>query len=339
MVKVNPLMSLIVFAIILIVIMVFIWPKYGLIALYKKASKNNKRIMIEDALKHIFDYEYHGLRATLNSIAGNLEINNDKASKLLDSLKKLNLVNIIDQEISLTDDGRSYALRIIRIHRLWENYLAEETGIEESDWHDYAEQIEHSMSQSEADALSAKMGNPKFDPHGDPIPTSDGEIPTKKGISLNSVESGKIYRITHIEDEPKVIYTQLIAQGLFIGKEILIVEKSDKKIKIAAGGDEIVLATLLASKVTVDPIVIEEFKNEKLRTLTDLKPGEKAEIFNIAPTCRGQQRRRLLDFGIVPEAEISVLMNSPLNDPTAYIVKDTIIALRKEQAKLVLLKN
>ncbi len=339
MVEVNPVMSLIVFGLILGIILLFIGPKYGLIALYKKAAKNNKRVMIEDSLKHVFDYEYHGLKATLNSIAGNLEISTDKASKLVESLKKLNLVKLNDQEVTLTDDGRSYALRIIRIHRLWENYLAEETGIKESDWHEHAELIEHSMTQSEADALSAKMGNPKFDPHGDPIPTPEGKIPDRKGKSLNSVDSGQIVKITHIEDEPKVIYTQLIAQGLFIGKEILIVEKSDSKMKIAADGEEQVIAALLASKVTVEPIVIEEFKNEKLRTLVDLKPGEQAEIYNIAPTCRGQQRRRLLDFGIVPEAEISVLMKSPLNDPTAYVVKDTIVALRKEQAKLVLLKS
>lgn len=339
MIEVNPVTSLIVFGLLLGVILLFIWPKYGLIALYKKSAKNNKRVLIEDALKHVFDYEYQGLKATLNSIAGNLEITTDKASKLVESLKKLNLVNLTDQEVTLTDDGRSYALRIIRIHRLWENYLAEETGIKETDWHDLAELIEHSMTQTEADALSAKMGNPKFDPHGDPIPTSEGEIPVRKGKSLNSVESGEIVRITHIEDEPKIIYEQLIAQGLFIGKEILIVEKSNEKIKIAADGEEQVLAALLASKVTVEPIVVEDFKNEKLRTLIDLKPGEKAEIFNIAPTCRGQQRRRLLDFGIVPEAEISVLMKSPLKDPTAYVIKDTIVALRQDQAKLVLLKN
>ncbi len=56
------------------------------------------------------------------------------------------------------------------------------------------------------------------------------------------------------------------------------------------------------------------------------------------PNCRGQQRRRLLDFGIVPGSSISIHMNSPLNDPTAYLVKETIVALRKNQANKVLIK-
>jgi len=337
--NINPVLSLTIFFVIVGIILAFIWPKFGIAALYKKASRNNRKVMIEDALKHIFDYEYQGLKSTLNSIAGNLGISTDKASRLVQNLKKVKLVTLEDQEVSLSSDGRSYALRVIRVHRLWENYLAEETGVQETDWHDEAELIEHLMTQEEADLLSAKMGNPKYDPHGDPIPTPEGKIPVRKGKSLNKIESGEIVRILHIEDEPKAIYTQLIAQGLFIGKEILIVERTSDKIKIASDGEERIIALLLASKVSVETVINEEFKNEKLRNLIDLKPGEKATVIGIAPTCRGQQRRRLLDFGIVPKSEISILMNSPLNDPTAYLVKDTIVALRNDQAKLVLIER
>jgi len=337
--NINPVLSLTIFFVIVGIILAFIWPKFGIAALYKEASRNNRKVMIEDALKHIFDYEYQGLKSTLNSIAGNLGISTDKASRLVQNLKKVKLVTLEDQEVSLSSDGRSYALRVIRVHRLWENYLAEETGVQETDWHDEAELIEHLMTQEEADLLSAKMGNPKYDPHGDPIPTPEGKIPVRKGKSLNKIESGEIVRILHIEDEPKAIYTQLIAQGLFIGKEILIVERTSDKIKIASDGEERIIALLLASKVSVETVINEEFKNEKLRNLIDLKPGEKATVIGIAPTCRGQQRRRLLDFGIVPKSEISILMNSPLNDPTAYLVKDTIVALRNDQAKLVLIER
>ncbi|MCW8849370.1 MAG: metal-dependent transcriptional regulator, partial [Melioribacteraceae bacterium] len=208
----------------------------------------------------------------------------------------------------------------------------------EIDWHDEAEKIEHILTQKDADELSARMGNPKFDPHGDPIPDTDGNILENKGKLLNSLVVGDIVKVIHIEDEPKAIYLKLLERGLYPGKQILIVDKSDKNITVAADGDEFVLGSLVASKVSVEVLDEKEFKNEKTRTLIDLKPGEIGEVLNVSPNCRGQQRRRLLDFGIVPGSSISLHMSSPLNDPTAYLVKETIVALRKNQANKVLIK-
>ena len=279
------------------------------------------------------------MNATLNSIAGNLSISADKSSKIVENLKNANLVILDNQSIKLTDSGRSYALRVIRVHRLWENYLAEETGVQEIDWHDEAEKVEHNLSQEEADLLSAKMGNPKFDPHGDPIPATDGTVFINKGELLNTIKAGDVAKIIHVEDEPKAIYTQLIEQGYYPGKEIQIVRKSDDKIIIASDGEERVLTPLIASKVSVEVLPDKEFINERIKTLIDLKPGEEAEVIHVSPTCRGQQRRRLLDFGIVPGTNISIHMNSPMRDPVAYLVKDTIVALRKNQARKVLIKN
>ena len=225
------------------------------------------------------------------------------------------------------------------MHRLWENYLAEETGINEIDWHDEAEKVEHSMSKEEADLLSAKMGNPLFDPHGDPIPSTDGTIIQNKGSLLNTISSGEVVKIIHIEDEPKVIYQKLVDEGFYPGKELKVIENKDDEIIIAADGEEKVLAPLTASKVSVEEIAETNFLNIKTKTLMELKPGESGEVLNVAPNCRGQQRRRLLDFGIVPGAKISVHMNSPLNDPKAYLVKDTIVALRKNQAEKIIIKG
>ncbi|MCB0744035.1 MAG: metal-dependent transcriptional regulator [Ignavibacteriae bacterium] len=217
--------------------------------------------------------------------------------------------------------------------------MAEEIGMNELEWHDQAEMIEHSLTPEEADALSAKMGNPKFDPHGDPIPSTDGIMPVKKGVSLNEVEEGETLRILHIEDEPKSIYTKLVSVNLFPGRVIKVILKTVKKIKLSADGEEITITPLLASNINVEHVAKSEFIEEKQRDLLSLKKGEIGVVARILPVCRGQQRRRLLDFGIVPGSEISVLMKSPMNDPVAYIVKDTIVALRKDQAKQVILKN
>lgn len=339
MLEINPYLALSIFVLIALIAVYIFLPKKGLIAKYRKVARDTKRVLIEDALKHMYDYESHSLSSTLNSIAGNLSVSVDKASTIVENLKKLNLVKLDNHSLSLTGEGRQYALRVIRIHRLWENYLAEETGIGEIDWHEEAEEVEHFLSQEDADQLSAKMGNPKYDPHGDPIPDTDGKVLHKKGKLLNSVDIGTIVKVLHVEDEPKTIYLKVLEQGLYPGKEILVLDKYDNKLTIAADGMESTIEALVASKVSVEVLDKKDFKNEKIRTLVDLKPGETAEVINVSPNCRGQQRRRLLDFGIVPGSSISIHMNSPLNDPTAYLVKETIVALRRNQANKVLITN
>ncbi len=334
-----PIISLIIFFLILIVSAILFWPNYGIITSYKKGLQNTKRVLIEDSLKHLYDYEYRNLTPTINSIAGNLSIPIDEATNLLEELKALDLISLTDNNISLTSEGRSYALRVIRIHRLWENYLAEETSYQEKDWHEKAELAEHKLTHEEANKLAAKMGNPKFDPHGDPIPTAEGKIPGKKGKCLNNIKAGKVVKIIHIEDEPNVIYVQLLAQGFYPGKEIQVIEIDSEKIKIAMDGEERIVAPLLAGNITVEELSKPKFINKRKRTLLDLKPNEEAIINSLSPACRGQQRRRLLDLGIVPGAKISILMKSPLNDPVGYLVKDTIVALRKKQAKNILINS
>lgn len=338
MIAINPIVALILFSLLIIIVFVIFYPDKGILARYQKSKKLTKKVLIEDVLKHLFDYEYKKLSPTINSIAGNLGISLEKTNNIINKLKSLKLISIKDYKISLTPQGRSYALRIIRVHRLWENYLAEETSFREIDWHDQAELVEHSMTEEEANLLAAQMGNPLFDPHGDPIPTSDGRLLGKKGNSLNDTKEGEVVRIIHIEDEPKFIYSELLAQELFPGKELLIVEKFSDKIKFACDGEERNISPMLANNVTVEPIESSEFVNEKGMNLADLKEGEIGEIIKLSMNCRGQQRRRLLDFGIVPGAKVRVLMKSPLNDPIAYLVKDTIVALRKNQAELILIK-
>lgn len=336
---ISPIISLTIFIIILFLSLIVFYPQKGIFAKYKKFKISNKKVQLEDALKHIFDYEYHKLKPTLNSIAGNLRISTDSASHIVSKLKKLNLIEINDQGILLTESGKQYALRIIRVHRLWESYLADEIGTKELDWHEQAELIEHFMTPAEADLLSAKIGNPKFDPHGDPIPTNDGILPEKKGISLNEIKAGDTVKILHIEDEPKSIYMNLIDEKLYPGKVIKLLSKSNKKLIIISDGIEKNITPLIASNIHVELVEQKEFIEELHKDLLSLKTGEEGEILQILPECRGQQRRRLLDFGIVPGAKISVLMKSPLNDPIAFVVKDTIVALRKDHAKQVILKN
>jgi DtxR family Mn-dependent transcriptional regulator len=336
---VDPLSSLIV-GLVIIVFLIWVYlPTNGLIAHLKRSKKNTHRVLIEDSLKHLYNCEYNRINCTLNSVAGNVSISADDAAKVVKKLEELELITSHETGISLTPEGRAYALRIIRTHRLWEKYLADETSVGEEDWHIAAEEIEHNITPAQADALAAQIGNPVFDPHGDPIPSAKGDLPVKKGSALSTLKMGEFARIIHIEDEPHAIYSQLIAAGLYPGMQVRMIELSKDRIKFLANGDEVVLAPLFAKNVTIVPIKGESTVTEKFRSLSALSVGDKGIVLGISKRCRGQQRRRLMDLGIVPGTEIEAEMKSIGGDPVAYKIRGASIALRKTQADKIYLIN
>jgi len=240
-----------------------------------------------------------------------------------------------DLNISLTDTGRSYSLRIIRVHRIWERYLADETSVAQADWHKEADWLEHRVSSEDAEKLAAQIGNPVFDPHGDPIPTSGGEIPAAKGRPLSCMKEGEVARIIHIEDEPRSIYEQLVVLGLYPGMQVYMTSVEEGKVSFAADGEECVLTPLFAAHITVELVSEKMPVTPRYTALSSLRIGEKAEIAGISPNCRGQQRRRLMDLGIVPGSMITAEMKSASGDPVGYRVMGATIGIRKKQADLI----
>jgi DtxR family Mn-dependent transcriptional regulator len=226
-------------------------------------------------------------------------------------------------------------LRIIRTHRLWERYLADETGVEEMGWHEDAERQEHRLSTDEADALSARMGNPRYDPHGDPIPTPTGDLPGKRGVSLAQLSPGDVGEIVHVEDEPSTVYAQLVAQNLHPGLRIRVLENTREKVRFEAEGVENLLAPVVAANVTVLPLVQESSGDVPHETLGSLRVGESARVIGLSRRCRGQQRRRLLDLGLVPGTIVRAEMIGASGDPTAYTIRGATIALRRTHADLI----
>jgi DtxR family Mn-dependent transcriptional regulator len=316
------------------------WPKWGLLAFFGRVRQDRQRVLLEDALKFMFDCEYKHKLCSLNAVAGHLHISTDKATDLLTRLRTLGLAQMKgDQNFELTDSGRSYALRVIRVHRIWERYLADETGLEETEWHGEADFREHRISPEAADRLAARMGNPVFDPHGDPIPTSKGEIPALRGIPLHQLEEGEQAVVVHMEDEPASIYEQLVALGLYPGMPVYLLDKTDSRITFAANGEECVLTPLFASNITVERRSPEVPLPENWALLSSLKLGEKAEVLGISPNCRGAQRRRLLDLGMVPGTQIQAGIQSASGDPTGYRILGATIALRKDQADLIFIRK
>lgn len=333
--QIQPGVILLIGLAVMVVLSVFLWPKRGVLALITKLVRNNKRVLVEDALKFIFDCEYNKTSCNVDNIAGHLSITTDKAGRLLERLTAMELVVIDNQSVALTDAGRSYALRIVRIHRIWELYLADQTSLAPADWHNEACRIEHLVTEEETEKLAAQLGNPVFDPHGDPIPTPGGDLPVQKGISLSTMKEGEMGRIIHLEDEPKSIYEQLVVLGLYPGMQVYVTDITDKKITFIAEGEECVLTPLFASYITVELTPAEADQKPKHELLSSLKIGEQAEVLGISPNCRGQQRRRLMDLGIIPGSKISAVMKSASGDPVGYRVMGTTIGIRKQHADQV----
>jgi len=231
-------------------------------------------------------------------------------------------------------------LHIIRAHRLWELYLAEHTGFEEVEWHGRAEELEHAMQPDDVEALALRLGNPTHDPHGDPIPDAAGQYVAHGGQPLTTLAAGERGQIVHVEDEPEVVYAQLAALGLYPGLRVEVIERSLERIRFWANGDEHVLAPLLALNISVQPLpeLAAIAAPATGGRLSDLRPGEWGEVTAISRVCRGNDRRRLFDLGILPGARVQAAFTSPGGDPTAYLIRDTLIALRREQAGMINVK-
>jgi len=332
---VDPGFALLVFAGLVAVLAALAWPRVGLLARLNRASRLTERVLLEDALKHVYTCESIGRTSTRESIAGQLEVSTGKAAELLSRLAEHGLVRSDESGARLTDAGRDSALRLVRTHRLWERYLADRTGVPAGEWHAEADAKEHTLSPAETEALAARLGHPAWDPHGDPIPTTGGELPDVHRPTLAGVDGGRTVEIVHLEDEPREIYDALLADGLGLGARLDVMERSDHTVRVRARGREWPLSFEVARNVSVRILPAGASADEPDATLLDLTTGEAARVIDISPACQGSQRRRLLDLGIVRGTEIVPELVSAGGDPVAYRIRGALIALRREQAEWI----
>ncbi len=311
------------------------WPQHGLFWWVVRASRLTRRVRVEDALKHLYDCEYRQLPGTLFSLSGAMGLSVNRAAEIVGQLEQQSLVKLESGSYRLTAEGRSYALRMIRTHRLWERYLSDWTNLDPAEWHREAEQREHTTPLQDAEALAARMGDPRFDPHGDPIPTAQGDIPPPRGRPLTDFPAGELVEIVHVEDEPQVVYAQLLAEGLHPGMRARVIGVSPQSVRFETYGEEHVLAPIVAANLSAVPLSPEEKEEAVHETLSALKPGERGQVVGISTACRGPQRRRMLDLGIVPGTIVEAELRSPTGDPTGYLVRGAMIALRREQAEMI----
>ncbi len=330
----DPLLSLLFAALIGGIGAFFFWPERGAFWRWQRTRQMTERVLVEDALKVIYQEQSDGRCPSRAGLAAALRISDSQAAALLAKMTERELLETGADSICLTARGAEHALQIIRAHRLWERHLAEETGYREDEWHRRANQEEHRLTAADLDALAARLNNPTHDPHGDPIPTAAGQIVPHASRSLTDLAVGESAYIVHLEDEPAAVYAQLVAEGLAPGVTVRVLEATPQRIRFWAEGDEHVLAPILAGNVSVEPLAVREpaAQASPVQRLTSLKPGQQAIVASIAPACRGAERRRFLDLGILPGTQIEAALASPSGNPVAYRIRGSLIALRHDQA-------
>lgn len=336
---IEPAAAILVLAAIAVVGLAVVWPRWGLLAVLKRRRGLMERVRIEDTLKHLVNCELADRRATTESLAGVLQVGRGEAHRYLEQLGQRGLAVLDDQGVALTTEGRTYALRVLRSHRLLERYFADRTGASPIEWHDLAEAAEHRLTEADTERLSARMGHPAVDPHGDPIPTARGELPPPTGVPLTTLAPGETALVVHLEDEPATVYHRLLDLGVFRSVPVKVVAASGDGLEVLIGGQPQRLDRLSASAVTVDRVTEEDGHTATLDRLDTLEAGETAEVVQIAPTVQGPQRRRLLDLGVLPGTPIRAEFRSPSGDPMAYRVRGALIALRRPQARGIYIRR
>lgn len=182
----------------------------------------------ENYIKAIFKLQDGTAVVSTNAIAYDLDT---KPASVTDMAKKLKEKKLIDYEkyqgITLTAEGRRYALQIVRRHRLWECFLVDKLAFSWDEVHEIAEELEHVKSEKLVNRLSEFLGNPTTDPHGDPIPDAQGKMSRSKQLVSLDKATAKRLEVAGVSDQSSSLLEFLNAKGIRLGTQIEVIERYD----------------------------------------------------------------------------------------------------------------
>jgi DtxR family transcriptional regulator, Mn-dependent transcriptional regulator len=209
---------------------------------------------VQDYLKVIYKFQDKGTVPT-TLIADELNVTGASVTGMIKRLNQLGLVDYSSYKgVRLTPIGEKIALEILRHHRLLELYLKELMGYSLDKIHDEACNLEHHISPEFADRLDEMLGQPKFDPHGHPIPTKDGQISHITEVSLTQVEVGQVVTVSRLNDKNKELLAYLEKIELLPNTEIKIIDKGpfNGPVTIDYKGVEKIIGNEIAKNIFVE---------------------------------------------------------------------------------------
>jgi DtxR family Mn-dependent transcriptional regulator len=209
---------------------------------------------IEDYLKTIYMLHEREGAASTTGIAAALEVTPASVTGMIKKLAELKLVRHTPyQGVELTKSGEKIALEMVRHHRLLELFLMEALGYTWDEVHAEADELEHVISEEFEARMEARLGYPKADPHGDPIPAKDGSFTALKERALLDMEVGQSAQITHINDTNSEMLRYAASLGLtpHTRLKLIDVEPFGGSLRVKIGKTEQAVGRELAAQIYV----------------------------------------------------------------------------------------
>ena len=211
---------------------------------------------VENYVKAIYALQERGGPVTTNALAERMGVTAASASGMVKRLDERGLARHAPYKgVALTPEGERLALEVLRHHRLLELYLAETLDVPWDRVHQEAEVLEHVLSEELEELISAKLGHPTRDPHGDPIPTRDGRVDERETVSLQSLEAGARGTFVRVSDADPAMLRYLAERGVFPGDRLEVIDKQpwDGPLFVRFGQEVHVLGGEMARAMRVEP--------------------------------------------------------------------------------------
>ncbi len=180
----------------------------------------------ENYIKGIFHLQQETGLVNTNSLAAEMQT---RPASVTDMLKKLKSKKLLQYErykgFKLNEAGKKAALDVVRKHRLWEFFLVEKLKFDWDKVHPIAEELEHISNEELIQRLDNFLGNPSFDPHGDPIPDKNGKIPVIKQLSLSEIPFKKNITVSSVSNQTTQMLDMLRHYKIAIGTQLTVIRK------------------------------------------------------------------------------------------------------------------
>lgn len=211
---------------------------------------------MEDYLKTIYELAQDRAVVTTTQLAHRMQVRPASATGMLKTLAELHLVTHTRYYgVTLTPAGERIALEILRHHRLIERYLVEALGFGWDEVHEEADRLEHVISEKFEAQIASFLGHPTTDPHGAPIPTVDGTMPTHSTLSLVDARCHVRYAITRVRgDDDAARLGYLASLGLVPGASVVVETKApfDGPLSLTVAAGVIAIDRRMAALIVVE---------------------------------------------------------------------------------------
>lgn len=211
----------------------------------------------EDYLKAIYLLQRKEGTVTNSALATHMGVAPASATNMVKKLAELNLLEHAPYRgVALTEAGRKVALEVLRHHRLLELYLHQALDMPWDQIHDEADRLEHVISERLEDAIAAALGHPTVDPHGDPIPSKEGEVSPQRGVLLSHAPLHTPHRLVRVlvQDSERLAY--LGELGLYPDALVMVKERApfEGPLLVEVNGGQHALSHTMAAFLLAEPL-------------------------------------------------------------------------------------